>query len=97
MFRSFGGCTLVRSMALALLAVLFALLLFPGSQPPASASGPDQATPVIATAPADAEANRYAGADGASPLDEVPVVPMIAGTAGLLGVLGIVAIRRDWV
>jgi len=51
----------------------------------------------MATAQADAEPNPYAGSDGASPLDNVPVLPMVGGTVGLLGTLCVVAIRREWI
>jgi hypothetical protein len=78
-------------LTIALLAVLFAVLVqFSGSPPQALASEP-------ATAQADAESNPYAGSDGASPLDDVPVLPMVGGTVGLLGTLCVVAIRREWI
>ena len=88
-----GGCTLIRPLTIALLAVLFAFLVqFSGSPPQALAS-----EPAMATAQADAEPNPYAGSDGASPLDNVPVLPMVGGTVGLLGTLCVVAIRREWI
>ena len=79
-----------------LLAVVFALLLqWPGqtasasafNEPPVIALQADQAT---------AEHNRYAGTDGASPFDEVPVFPIVGATTALLLVLSVVAVRRGW-
>lgn len=80
-----------------LLAAVFALLLQWPEQP-ASASAFNE-HPVIALQAdqATAERNRYAGTDGASPLDDVPVVPMVAGTTGILGVLAVFAFRREWI
>ena len=84
---------MVRPLTIAVLAVLIAFLVqFSGSQPQALAS-----QPVLATAQANGEPNPDAGADGASPLDDVPVAPMIGGTIGLLGTLCVVAIRREWI
>ena len=86
---------MIRPLTIALIAVLFAFLVqFLGSPPQALAS-----EPVLATAQTDTtgRSNPYSGADGASPLDDIPVLPMVAGTVGLLGTLGVVAIRRDWI
>lgn len=88
---------MVRSLQIALLAVVFAVALLPGA--PAQALTSDPAHPAVATASGDSpgRSNPYAGTDGASPLDEVPVVPMIGGTVGLLGILGLFAVRRGWI
>ena len=89
---------MVKSIPRALLGVFFVVLLMLAA-PVAASDDAIRATPVIAIQAdgATAEHNQYAGTDGASPLDEVPMVPMVAGTVGILGVLTVVASRREWV
>jgi hypothetical protein len=89
---------MVRSIPRALLGLIFVIALMLAA-PVAASDDAIRATPVIALQADGAaqERNQYAGTDGASPLDEVPMVPMVAGTVGILGVLAVVAFRREWV
>lgn len=92
---------MVRSIPRALLGVFFVALLMLAA-PVAADDGSDDTMPSTAVTALQAdgarvEQNQYAGTDGASPLDEIPVVPMVAGISGILGVLTVVAFRREWV
>ncbi len=89
---------MVRSIPGALLGVFFVALLMLAA--PVAASDDTMPSTAVVALQADGarvEHNQYAGTEGASPLDEVPVVPMVAGTAGFLGVLTVVAFRREWI
>ncbi len=89
---------MLGSIPRALAGVFFVVLLMLAA-PVAASDDAMPSTPVMALQADEATAqhNQYAGTDGASPLDEVPVVPMVAGAAGILGILTVVAFRREWV
>lgn len=86
---------MARTTALVLIAaMLVAVVVVLSSAAPAAA-----APRVVAFQVQDDRARNesYAGPDGHSPLDDVPVVPMVAATAGVLTVLSVVAWRREWI
>ena len=88
---------LARSLPKALLAVFFIVFLALAA-PVAAAEEEAPVSPAIAQDPSDsAQSNPYAGSNGTSPLDAVPVAPMIGATAGTLVVLSVIAFRREWI
>lgn len=88
---------MARTTALALIAaMLCAVVLVTATAAPATAT---ETTHSIVAQGSDERtaANRYAGTDGQSPLEDVPVVPMVAITSGILATLSVIAFRRGWI
>lgn len=88
---------MARTIALVLMAVLLTAVVFViSTAPPAAAL--DAGQTVVALDEDDgAAANPYAGAEGHSPLEDVPVVPMVGATAAILVTLSVIAVRRGWI
>lgn len=86
---------MARTTALALIGALFCAVVL-STAIPASASEP-QAAIAAEAGEEQARANQYAGTDGRSPLEDVPVLPLVGVTAGVLVVLSVIAYRRGWV
>lgn len=85
---------MARTTRILVVAVLAAVAIALSTATPAAA-----ATPIIASHVQQerTETQSYAGTDGRSPQDDVPVAPMVGGIAGLLTVLSVIAWRREWI
>jgi hypothetical protein len=96
-FDRCGGIAMARTIALVLTAaVLTAVVLAVSATTPAAAVASDHA--VVALEEDDGSAaNPYAGTEGRSPLEDVPVLPMVGATAAILVTLSVIAFRRGWI
>jgi hypothetical protein len=86
-----------RTIALVLMAALLTAVVFViSTAPPAAAFDADDV--IVALEENDGSAaNPYAGAEGRSPLEDVPIVPVVGATAAILIALSVIAVRRGWI
>lgn len=86
---------MARTTALVLIAALMAAVVLALATASPAVAAPQ--TVVLQAQDERARNESYAGPDGHSPLDDVPVGVLVATTAGVLTVLSFVAWRREWI
>jgi hypothetical protein len=86
-----------RTTALVLIAALLVAFVVALASASPAVAAEVSLTVVAPTEDEQRGAHPYAGPDGRSPLDEVPVAPMAGATAGILVVLSVIAVRRGWI